>query len=198
MSNVEIFSAFPSDSFQFLSYSYHDKLLVQSVTLFIQADKEALCFQAEDYSVHLKMDFKAVPIQLTVDLCQPSVLPTQSDPSLTGHYGMYMGRQEGKVLKKPGISERPFLHRIGSTAHLKLRLTTNYWNDRKSGNLPIVLPFFHTTEPTHTASNGIQLGNHTFKILFSKNKSLIFNCRYFFFLLSHLFTNKKIQCIKKY
>lgn len=81
MSNVEIFSAFPSDSFQFLSYSYHDKFLFQSVALFIQADiEEALCFQAEDYSVHLKMDFKAVPIQLTVDLCQPSVFPTQSDP----------------------------------------------------------------------------------------------------------------------
>jgi len=81
MSNVEIFSAFPSDSFQFLSYSYHDKLLFQSVRLFIQADiEEALCFQAKDYSVHLKMDFKAVPIQLTVGLCQPGVLPTQSNP----------------------------------------------------------------------------------------------------------------------
>lgn len=42
--------------------------------------EEALCFQAEDYSVHLKTDFKAVLIELTVDLCQPSVLPTQSDP----------------------------------------------------------------------------------------------------------------------
>lgn len=49
--------------------------------LFIRADtEEALCFQAEDYSVHLKMDFKAVPIQLTVGLCQPSVLQTQSNP----------------------------------------------------------------------------------------------------------------------
>lgn len=27
-----------------------------------------------------KMDFKAVPIQLTVDLCQPSVLPTHCNP----------------------------------------------------------------------------------------------------------------------
>lgn len=114
------------------------------------------------------MDFKAVPIQLTVDLCQPSVLPTQSDPSLTGHYRMYMGGQEGKVLKKPGISERPFLHCIGSIAHLKLRLTTNYWNDWKSGNLPIVLPFFHTTEPTHSASNGIQLEITRLKFCFPK------------------------------
>lgn len=76
MSKMEIFRAFPSDSFQFLSYSYHDKLF-QSAVLFIKADMEAaLCFQAEDYSVRGKMDFKAVPIQLTVDLCQPTVLPT--------------------------------------------------------------------------------------------------------------------------
>lgn len=64
---------------------------------------------------------------------------------------MYVGGQEGKVLKKKktGISGRPFLHCIRSIAHLKLMLTTNYWNDWKSVNLPIVLPFFHTTEPTH-------------------------------------------------
>lgn len=39
---------------------------------------------SDDFSVHQKMVLKAVPIQLTVDLGQPSVLP--ASPSLTGHY----------------------------------------------------------------------------------------------------------------
>lgn len=159
--------------------------------------EEVLSFQAEDYSVHLKMDFKADSIQLTVDLCQPSVLPTQSNPQLYWPLqGCNWVDRRGRCLKKPGMSRRPFLHCIRSTAHLKPMLTTNYWNDWKSDNLPTVPPFFHTTVPIHFASNGIQLGNRMFKILFSKTVRTDLQL-YFFFLLSHLFRKKIIQCITK-
>lgn len=47
---------------------------------FLADIEAALCFQANDYSVHWKMNFKAVPIHFTVGLCQPSVLPAQSNP----------------------------------------------------------------------------------------------------------------------
>lgn len=112
---MEIFRAFPSDSFQFLSYSYHDKLF-QSAALFIKADMEAaLCFQAEDYSVRGKMDFKAVPIQLTVDLCQPTVFQLRTTPSFSGHYKDVRGWTGGEgALKKQASLEGLFFIASGA------------------------------------------------------------------------------------
>lgn len=138
------FSAFPSDSFQFLSYSYHDTLLFRVMHYLYKLNQK-------------KVSFKQTTIQCTERIskqtryssqwiCQPSVLPTQSAPSFTGHYkdvnGWTGGEGAFKKNKQPGISRRPFLHRIRSTAHLKLMLTTNYWKDWKSGILPTVPPFF--------------------------------------------------------
>lgn len=67
------------------------------------------------------MDFKAVPTQLTVDLCLPSVLTTHSDPFLSWPLQGFKwvdGRE--RCLKKQKSPEGIFFVAVMNIAHLKL------------------------------------------------------------------------------
>lgn len=90
------------------------------------------------------------------------------------------------MVKNRDLLEGLFFTAARNIAHLTLMLTTIYWNDWKSDNLPAVLPFVHTTETVHSRSNGIQLWNQVLKICFPEEYESIFNCRYIFLSVESL------------
>lgn len=143
ISNMEIFSAFPSDFNSCPTASTINFSLRASHYLYKLIGKKLDIFKQITIQCTEKMDFKAVPIQLTVDLCQPSVFPTHSvTPTLTGHWKDVNGwmDRKGRCLKNQQSPEGIFFIAVMNIAHLKL--CTIYWNDWKSINLPIVLLFF--------------------------------------------------------